>query len=68
METQENWKPRFLPLCIIFPLLGLVVGYAFTASEQKRYVGSQMVKASWTWLAVQIGIYLLIYVVGQAMV
>ena len=68
METQENWKSRFLPMCIIFPLLGLVVGYAFSASEKKRYVGSQMVKASWTWLAVQIGIYFLIYVIGQAVV
>ena len=55
-------------MCIIFPLLGLVVGYAFSASEKKRYVGSQMVKASWTWLAVQIGIYFLIYVIGQAVV
>ncbi len=62
METNQDWKRRYLPLCIIFPLLGLILGYTFTASAQRKEIGMGMVKASWTALAVYAAVWFIMVV------
>ncbi len=66
MKTkQENWKQRYLPTCIILPGLGLIIGYIFKSNPEKAEIGRGMVKASWTWFAIWIGIGLLLLLISS---